>query len=52
MMFYSTKLRKNINIPESKVKTVYKNVKGKRRKFAVGSYSVGGKTYEAWRILG
>lgn len=48
MEFYSVVLRKKINIPDSKIKTVTK----KGRRFAVGSYSAKGKTYEAWRILG
>jgi len=48
MEFYSVVLKKKIQIPDSKVKTVVK----KGRKFAVGSYEAKGKTYEAWRILG
>jgi len=48
MKFYSVVLRKKIIIPDNKVKTVVKS----GRKFAVGSYKVGNKTYEAWRILG
>jgi ribosomal protein L13E len=48
MEFYSLVLKKKIQIPDSKVKTVVK----KGRKFAVGSYEAKGKKYEAWRILG
>lgn len=48
MEFYSLIMRKKINIPESKIKTVVK----KGRKFAVGSYVVKGKEYQAWRVLG
>ncbi len=50
-MFYSMKLKKKINIPESNIRQVVKNVKGKRRTFAVGTYQINGKSYEAWRIL-
>jgi len=48
MEFYSVVLKKKIEIPESKIKTVVR----KGRKFAVGSYEAKGKKYEAWRILG
>lgn len=48
MQFYSVVLRKKIDIPDSKVKTVTK----KGRRFAVGTYIANGKTYEAWRVLG
>jgi ribosomal protein L13E len=48
MEFYSVVLRKKINIPASKIKTVTR----KGRKFAVGTYKAKGKTYEAWRVLG
>ena len=47
MQFYSVVLKKKINIPDSKVKTVVR----KGRRFAVGKYEAKGKTYEAWRIL-
>lgn len=52
MKFYSVKLRKNIEIPASRIKTVTKIVNGRKRKFAVGTYSVGSKKYEAWRVMG
>jgi len=54
MKFYSVVLRKNINIPDNKVR----NVLRKGRQFAVGKYmakcrATGKmKEYEAWRILG
>ncbi len=48
MEFYSVVLKKKINIPDSKVRTVIRN----KRRFAVGKYTAKGKTYEAWRILG
>jgi len=54
MKFYSVVLRKNINIPDNKVREVNK----KGRRFAVGKYiakcrATGkNKEYEAWRILG
>ena len=54
MKFYSVVLRKNINIPDNKVR----NVTRKGRKFAVGKYMAKHKAsgkmkeYEAWRILG
>jgi ribosomal protein L13E len=48
MKFYSLVLRKKIEIPDSKVKTVTR----KGRRFAVGKYEAKGKKYEAWRILG
>lgn len=48
MEFYSVVLRKKIEIPASKIKTVTKS----GRKFAVGTYTAKGKTYTAWRVLG
>ena len=48
MQFYSLVLRKKIEIPEAKIRTVTK----KGRKFAVGKYVAKGKNYEAWRVLG
>lgn len=48
MQFYSLVLKKKIQIPDSKVKTVVK----KGRKFAVGTYEAKGKTYQAWKVLG
>jgi len=48
MEFYSLVLRKKLNIPESKIRTVTRS----GRKFAVGKYTANGKTYEAWRVLG
>lgn len=48
MEFYSLILKKKIDIPQSKIRTENKN----GRKFAVGSYTANGKTYEAWRTLG
>lgn len=46
--FYSVVLRKKIDIPQNKIKTVVR----KGRKFAVGTYTAKGKTYTAWRVLG
>lgn len=46
--FYSVVLHKKIEIPSSKIKEVVR----KGRKFAVGTYTANGKTYEAWRVLG
>lgn len=48
MEFWSVKLRKKINIPDINVKQVVKS----GRRFAVGTYNVSGKEYEAWRVLG
>ena len=48
MEFYSLVLKKKIQIPPAKIKTVVR----KGRKFAVGTYTAKGKTYEAWRVLG
>jgi len=48
MQFYSVILKKKIEIPDNKVKTVTK----KGRKFAVGTYLVKGVEKQAWRILG
>ena len=48
MEFYSLVLRKKIQIPESKIKTVVRS----GRKFAVGTYNAKGKEYQAWRVLG
>ena len=54
MKFYSVVLRKNINIPDNKVR----NVNRKGRRFAVGKYMAKCKAtgkpkeYEAWRVLG
>ena len=45
--FYSVKLRKKITIPSNMIR---KTTKG-GRSFLVGKYSVGGKTYEAWKIV-
>lgn len=47
MEFYSVVTRKKIQIPESKIKYVTKS----GRKFAVGTYTANGKTYQAWRIM-
>ena len=46
MRMYSVKLRKKIDIPDSKI--VKKTIKG--RHFLVGSYEVGGKKYKAYQI--
>lgn len=46
--FYSVKLRKKIKIPKVDVR---EEVRGGRR-FAVGTYKVDGKKFEAWRVLG
>ena len=46
--FYSLVLRKKIKIPPSKIKIKVKS----GRRFAVGTYSAKGKTYEAWKVLG
>jgi ribosomal protein L13E len=46
--FYALVLKKKIKIPESKIKFKVKS----GRRFAVGTYSANGKTYEAWKILG
>lgn len=48
MKFYSTKLRKSIEIPKNKITYKTKN----DRKFAVGKYKVDNKDYEAWKIVG
>lgn len=48
MEMYSVVLKRKINIPDKDIKV---KVKGGRR-FAVGTYKVGAKTYEAWRVLG
>lgn len=48
MKFYSLVLKKSIEIPTTKIKEVIK----KGRRFAVGSYLVGKKEYQAWRVLG
>lgn len=48
MKFYSTKLRKSLNIPEKNVTYTTKN----NRKFAIGKYKVDGKTYKAYKIVG
>jgi hypothetical protein len=48
MEFYSLVTKKKINIPESKIKIVNRS----GRRFAVGTYTANGKTYEAWRVLG
>ena len=48
MEFYSVKLKKKLDIPASAIKEVVK----KGRRFAVGTYSVKGQKFEAWRILG
>ena len=48
MKFYSLVLRKSIEIPQNKIKTVVK----KGRSFAVGDYTANGKPYQAWRVLG
>lgn len=48
MKFYSVVLRKNIEIPESKIKMVTR----KGRKFSVGDYTAKGKNYQAWRVMG
>ena len=48
MEFYSLVLKKKIQIPDSKVKVTVR----KGRRFAVGSYKVGKKEYQAWRVLG
>ena len=48
MKFYSVVLRKNINIPDNKIR----NTTRKGRRFAVGKYMAKGKEREAWRILG
>ena len=48
MKFYSLVLRKSIEIPEAKIKTVTRS----GRRFAVGKYMAKGKEYEAWRVLG
>jgi hypothetical protein len=45
--FYSVVLKKKVSIPNSNVKEVTKS----GRRFAVGTYKVGTKTYEAWRTL-
>ena len=46
--FYSVKLRKKIKIPTDKIKKVTK----KGRTFLVGTYSVSGKSYDAYKIVG
>lgn len=48
MKFYSVVKRKKIDIPESNVKEVVKS----GRRFAVGTYNIGKKEYQAWKILG
>lgn len=48
VQFYSVVLRKKIDIPASKTKTVVRS----GRKFLVGTYAAKGKTYEAWKVLG
>lgn len=48
VLFYSVVLRKKVDIPASKIKEVVR----KGRRFAVGTYTAKGKTYEAWRVLG
>ena len=48
MKFYSVVTKKNVEIPDSKIRTVTKS----GRRFAVGKYKAKGKTYEAWRVLG
>ena len=48
MEFYSLPLRKKVDIPANKIKEVTKS----GRRFAVGTYTAKGKTYEAWRVLG
>lgn len=45
-MMYSVVLRKKIDIPENKIKTVKKG----KRNFLVGEYEANGKTYQAWQI--
>ena len=46
--FYSLVLKKKIMIPAKMIKTVIRN----NRRFAVGTYTVGKKKYEAWKVLG
>ena len=46
--FYSVVLKKRIKIPKNKIKKVTRS----GRKFAVGDYTVKGKPYKAWKILG
>ena len=48
MKFYSLVMRKSIEIPANKIKEVVKS----GRRFAVGTYMVKGKEYQAWRVLG
>lgn len=45
--FYSVKLRRKVSIPESRIKTVRRG----GRTYLVGTYNVGNKTYEAWKIV-
>ena len=44
--FYSVKLRKKINISSANIR---KEKRGKRN-FLVGTYTVGGENFEAWKI--
>jgi hypothetical protein len=48
MEMYSVVLKRKINIPDKDIKV---KVRGGRR-FAVGTYKVGNRTLEAWRVLG
>lgn len=47
MKFYSVAMKKSIEIPTNKIKTVSRS----GRKFAVGTYTWKGKSCEAWRVL-
>jgi len=44
--FYSVKLKRKITIPDNKIK----KVKRSNRNFLVGTYTVKGKEFEAWKI--
>jgi len=46
--FYSVKLKKRIKIADGKIRKVVRS----GRRFHVGKYSVEGKEYEAWKIVG
>jgi len=46
--FYSVVKRGWVDIPASQVKEVVR----KGRRFAVGTYKLKGKEYEAWKVLG
>ena len=48
MRFFSTKMKKGIDIPDNKVKNITRG----KTKLAVGTYTHKGKLYRVFRIIG